>query len=698
MKITKLLPIIPLIASGILIGCGSGGGSASVTLGGKIIDGYISGAVVCLDLNSNNICDSGEPSTTSKSDGTYTLNYSGSVAGLQIISQIPTGAIDSDLGTINTAFTLSAPVPTDPTNYVNTHVTPLTTLVATTIQQSGGQIALSPEAAQTKIISTLGLPSTTSLTADYKASGNTSLSQIATFTAVAIAQVSNNLSNNTAVSSQLSQGQIVQAAVQQVQSTILGPALSNGSLNTAAASAVTAAISAKDTSTLTNNGGVVATAVSNAGLSSTALSTATTGGTITGSVLNIVNGTKNSSTATTVDLKSVFATNGIIAVEKDNFPTFINNSGTVSCLGSNGKSQNYSTGYGVGDNNCNNQSLQAEFIQFNTASGQNADITLDLIGNKWFNKYHSSQNLTYDGKSWVQENNGPTTAGISPTFSNNCISLPQSAGISQQFCAQQIDVSGKTISSYIPDVCSSNSSNVASNCSTATFPSGSYGYNLTLSIQSNINDVDTYNGWFQLWVDKSWTGYCTGYFTNTCQSPNSSLVDFINYSKNNNQNYNSIGNNCNTPFQISSYDPAAKTGTINFGSNSSGCSNTLFVTVESQNFVVVTKAGVDVLIYPTPSIYKANNPGNNDPFQIFAKGCVGTSTTQCGIYNGTYDPVNFSQSIPFNGDINSNTQIVSPILFDAVMAIQGQTAYPYTNPSSSGTPVSSGPYAPIAPY
>ena len=71
-----------------LVGCGGGGGgdvsgstSGSVVdtsnlLKGVVVDGYLVGAKVCLDLNTNWVCDSGEPSTISSAGGQYTLDIS----------------------------------------------------------------------------------------------------------------------------------------------------------------------------------------------------------------------------------------------------------------------------------------------------------------------------------------------------------------------------------------------------------------------------------------------------------------------------------------------------------------------------------------------------------------------------------------------------------------------------------------------
>ena len=66
----------------VIAGCGGGsGGSVSstenvATASGKVIDGYISGATVFLDLNFNGILDAGEPQTVSGDFGDYTLDLS----------------------------------------------------------------------------------------------------------------------------------------------------------------------------------------------------------------------------------------------------------------------------------------------------------------------------------------------------------------------------------------------------------------------------------------------------------------------------------------------------------------------------------------------------------------------------------------------------------------------------------------------
>jgi hypothetical protein len=81
------------------ISCTGDGGSrsASVTVegyrntDGVVVDGYISGAEVCIDENDNWTCDSTENSTTSDNDGTFTIRYANgnlvSIGGTDLDSQ-----------------------------------------------------------------------------------------------------------------------------------------------------------------------------------------------------------------------------------------------------------------------------------------------------------------------------------------------------------------------------------------------------------------------------------------------------------------------------------------------------------------------------------------------------------------------------------------------------------------------------------
>jgi acid phosphatase len=93
------LIFIAAVATAILTACGGGSGggdtgSASVT-SGTVIGSYFRNAKVCLDANNNGVCDAGETSTTSDSQGRYSLTGS----GVAVVAEIGTDAVRFDPAT-----------------------------------------------------------------------------------------------------------------------------------------------------------------------------------------------------------------------------------------------------------------------------------------------------------------------------------------------------------------------------------------------------------------------------------------------------------------------------------------------------------------------------------------------------------------------------------------------------------------------
>jgi hypothetical protein len=325
-------------------------------------------------------------------------------------------------------------------------------------------------------------------------------------------------------------------------------------------------------------------------------------------------------------------------------------------------------------------STDAEYIRYD--AGANVDVMkrLVLIGNSWYLPYEGSENWTFDGTAWVLSLNVTNTASdpnARPVFDRNCVSFAENARstVYRKYCAVEKKLDGRRMSQFIPGLC-----NVipgltrAANCSTAVFPAGSSAYDLTATTESRL--TGTYNGLFTLWArkDNSWAGYQTA-----ANQTSGTIFNFIEHTKTNVQY---IGDSCNTPFKILSYNTSTKKGKIQWGSqpvsNTSCSSPATFAAVETSDFDVITAAGKDIFIVPTPAIYRANNSYANQPFMIFAQQT--SSTNKTGIWNGSYDPVGFKISIPFTGDPATNSQVVSPALFNAVLIQMGVTAYPYTAP------------------
>lgn len=151
------------LASALLAACGGGGGggSSKSSLSGTVADGYLKGATVCLDINTNGACDSSEPGTTTTDGGKYTLSdlSTGDENKYPVLVLVPATAVDSDrpTATVGKPYFLSAPAGK------GGFVSPLTTLV-----QQKVAAGASVDAAEGAVKALLGITDTSvSLFSDY---------------------------------------------------------------------------------------------------------------------------------------------------------------------------------------------------------------------------------------------------------------------------------------------------------------------------------------------------------------------------------------------------------------------------------------------------------------------------------------------------------------------------------------------------
>lgn len=109
---------------------------------GRVIDGYVSGATVWLDLNNNGQHDSDEPSAQSLDKGSYILELTESQRQCSVYVptyvDVPVGAIDEDLGEVTEAYQLVLPpsLTAIDDDRMAAHVTPLTTVLWQSLSES----------------------------------------------------------------------------------------------------------------------------------------------------------------------------------------------------------------------------------------------------------------------------------------------------------------------------------------------------------------------------------------------------------------------------------------------------------------------------------------------------------------------------------------------------------------------------------
>lgn len=202
------------IAIATLTACGGGGSGASSTpasISGAVMDGYLTGATICLDINANLLCDIGEPTATSQAKGAWNFNIPAGTdtSKLHIIAVINANTIDTDTGTVpQQGYTLLAPAT------AATVVTPLTTLVSHTLIESPG---LTLSQAQAQVISNANLPAGTKFDEDYVAKSNTSAHNVAKLIADVLGQSATTVNATSAPSSDAEKGAAIMVALTQAK-------------------------------------------------------------------------------------------------------------------------------------------------------------------------------------------------------------------------------------------------------------------------------------------------------------------------------------------------------------------------------------------------------------------------------------------------------------------------------------------------
>lgn len=134
MKISNILLICSFCL--FLASCGteytsesSSNNTNDITLSGVVVDGFISGANVCLDVNLDGVCSANEPITTTNSSGAFSFGTTSIDSSGAIVSYIATGGVDTATGK---NFVGKFRYIQEVNSSVSVYVTPLTDLIAKT--------------------------------------------------------------------------------------------------------------------------------------------------------------------------------------------------------------------------------------------------------------------------------------------------------------------------------------------------------------------------------------------------------------------------------------------------------------------------------------------------------------------------------------------------------------------------------------
>lgn len=157
------------------------------TFSGRVADGYLVGARVCLDVNLNKACDDNEPGATTEKGGAYNLEIPREILDTySVIAEIIEGVtIDEDDGVpVKRKYTLTSPVG-------ESFVSPMSTLVQNEIERSP---ELTSAQAKQVVVKKLDLGEDVDLLADYVSNQDKEVHELARKIAHILADALNDVS------------------------------------------------------------------------------------------------------------------------------------------------------------------------------------------------------------------------------------------------------------------------------------------------------------------------------------------------------------------------------------------------------------------------------------------------------------------------------------------------------------------------
>jgi len=654
---------VPLILSA----CGGGGGGSVSSVSGRVVDGYIGGAIVCVDENNNWQCDPEEFPTRTFPDGSYFLPYTGSLDGKQILAEVPEGASDSDFPDepIRRSFSLVSPAESAERTggAAEVTLTPFTTMVSKEMMISGASVAQAAEVVREEF----GL-ARSPLNFDFKATRDDKALATAQVLTSAMAVFKETVVDAAAgAGASLSPGEAAMAASRLVRQEV-APVLvkSNGELSIQPC----------------GSGGCTQQALASAVI--TAAATVVSG--VAGRIQTIVAGTKLVK-GTPADFRDIFS-RGLVILKIDT-GDFLHGSGQ-DLLRINGFDNGFEDQVTIeymewGNDRVTTQSTKVLFES--AKSFLKSDFSRDLsripnprdvtVESGWYPVWEDVGAVTY----WTSSSNtwGTRIQGggldTATELEGNCVKLLEDGSGVFKGCVVEKNLAGRPLGEVFPGACQSGGDPLTRGpipgCDPRSpMPEGSYGYDLGLEA-----DADNY----EIKGSSEWSGYnFSGKdHADPAEGAAPTIGRFIEASASDQQYMAS----CRVAFKIQS--KTSSTGTFSWALNrDASCNNPhqqIWNFSETTNYEIKEVAGREVLEVFVPSHYRAAEPGDmiagckfafavvnrpvlkagRSPYSSNPSDYEMPTTPLLGIYRGEFCPANQSATYQFTGNLGAANQFMS---------------------------------------
>lgn len=180
-------------------------GSLNTTIEGRVADGYLVGAKVCLDTNANGLCDIGEPSATTKEHGAYTIRgiTQGDKSKYSLLAEISASTVDEDTNlAVGKEYRLSA-VPNE------TFISPISSAIKNYVFENNTTLLFANNVMATR----LGLLRPSEVSQDYIKTVNVNMHKFAQVIAALKVAVAQKIQNIDAQAFTQNEGNIIQAYI-----------------------------------------------------------------------------------------------------------------------------------------------------------------------------------------------------------------------------------------------------------------------------------------------------------------------------------------------------------------------------------------------------------------------------------------------------------------------------------------------------